>query len=256
MLTSNELFSVIESTPASFAKNKHTILYYSLILVLQEKEIGALFLTSPGFRPPLSEYEKDTIVQVVLLDSLVGFFYIPSLVYIGKFLRWSSGCRLFLPDSVMQQVKQLIFGLCNSSGYESVETVFRIMNILATVDDRTAWKEAFSVSLGASQVADKINKVKNYVKDNFRNRIKASDAAAIAGLSHCHFARFFRHHTGMTFLDYVHSVRIEEASRLLLKTDDTVTGIAFSCGFNSLNHFHDLFKRYTGRTPGKLRIEN
>ena len=46
---------------------------------------------------------------------------------------------------------------------------------------------------------------------------------------------------------------IKEASLLLHETDDTVSGIAYTTGFNTLHYFNEVFKRSMGMTPGKFR---
>jgi len=254
MLLSNELFSVVESSPAAFVKLKQAIFHYSLIFILREEEC-LLLVVSPGFRPALPDPAGiKTIIQIVFSDFLIDFFHYQPLAFIGAFLRRSSGSRLLLSDALMRRVKDSIDGLRKAFGYESFEQIFRIMNMLASADDTITLTEVLPASADSSQVAGKINKIKNYVKENFRNPIKISEVAGITGFSNAHFCRFFRQHTGITFKDYLNIVRVEEAALILLKTDDTISGIAFSCGFNTPQYFNDVFKQYKGMTPGKARM--
>jgi len=255
MLIPNKLFTVIESTPAAFAKNKQSIFQYSLTLVETGRSPSLLFITHPGFRPQIPESgNAGTVIQIVLSDILVDLFHYQPLDFIGGFLRRSSGCRLLLPDVVMQLVEDSIAGLRKSLGYESFEKFIQLMNRLAVADNMIALREESPAPSGISQVADKINKVKNYVRENFRRPVKIKEAAEIAGFSEAHFSRFFKRYTGTNFSDYVNVIRVEEAMLLLLKTDDTVSGIAYSCGFNTPHYFNNVFKRYKGGTPGELRV--
>jgi len=261
MQITNELFTIIESTPATFDKSKQMIFQYALTLVAQkEEETGRnpslLFLTSPGFRLSLPAVENmETIVQIVFSDFLSDFFHYQPLAFIGGFLRRSSGCRLILSDILMQDMENSIVGLRNSSGFESFEKMFHLMNRLATAEDAVVIKEDPFLPSGA-QVADKINKVKIYVREHFRRPLRIKEVADITGFSEAHFSRFFKRYTGTNFSDYVNVIRIEEATLLLLKTDDTISGIAYSCGFNTPHYFSAVFKRYKGKRPVELRVES
>ena len=261
MKITNELFTIIESTPLIFGKSKQTIFRYALTLIVQkEEETGSnpslLFLTSPGFRLTLPASENmETIVQLVFSDFLSDFFHHQPLAFIGGFLRRSSGCRLLLPGSLMQDVEDSFAGLRNNSGFESFEKFFQLMNRLATAGEAIVSREHPFMPSGA-QVADKINKVANYVREHFRRPLRIKEVADITGFSEAHFSRFFKRYTGSRFNDYVNVIRIEEATLLLLKTDDTISGIAYSCGFNTPHYFSAVFKRYKGKRPGELRIMN
>jgi len=53
--------------------------------------------------------------------------------------------------------------------------------------------------------------------------------------------------------EYVNSVRIEEAKRLLLGTSRSVGEIAYAVGYSSATHFDRVFKRHNGKTPLAFR---
>lgn len=54
-------------------------------------------------------------------------------------------------------------------------------------------------------------------------------------------------------MDYLIQYHIEQAKRLLLETDEPVTGIAFMTGFNSSAYFSKTFKQYQHATPTEFR---
>ena len=49
------------------------------------------------------------------------------------------------------------------------------------------------------------------------------------------------------------SFRLEKAAELLRSTDQMVTEVAFSCGFNSASYFAEVFTRNKGCTPTQYR---
>jgi AraC-like DNA-binding protein len=58
----------------------------------------------------------------------------------------------------------------------------------------------------------------------------------------------------MTPRQYLQDLRLEEASRLLKSPDhNSVTEIAFSCGFNSSQYFSNSFRKRYGRAPNASR---
>jgi len=68
-----------------------------------------------------------------------------------------------------------------------------------------------------------------------------------------HFSRVFKQLTGMNVTDYVNAKRIALAKEQLLVSDDNVGSIAERCGFESLPHFHRIFKKITHTTPGAYK---
>lgn len=74
-------------------------------------------------------------------------------------------------------------------------------------------------------------------------------AAAAAGLSRRQFSKLFRQETGQTFVEHLTETRLGYAERLLLAGRSTVTGAAFSAGFDDLSHFYRLFRKRHGSPP-------
>lgn len=75
------------------------------------------------------------------------------------------------------------------------------------------------------------------------------------GVSPRRLKRIFRDEYGQALGEYIISLRIREAQRMLTSTRDTVTSICFTVGFNSLSAFYSSFKENTGISPAKYRKE-
>lgn len=67
-------------------------------------------------------------------------------------------------------------------------------------------------------------------------------------------SKMFSNQIGTGFVEYVNSKRIEYAKELLLHTSKNVKEIANEAGFASSKYFAEIFKKYTGMTPGAFRI--
>ena len=101
-----------------------------------------------------------------------------------------------------------------------------------------------------------ISRYKNLL-DEIENKysyITFSDAAAFMGLSEPYFSKFFRKISGMTFSQYLNSVKLRHAIAMLQdrKSDLSVTEISTLCGFDTIRHFNRVFKDITGMPPRDL----
>ena len=67
------------------------------------------------------------------------------------------------------------------------------------------------------------------------------------------FKRRFAGATGITPIDYVQRLRIEDAKRRLERTDAPVDEISWRVGYEDAAFFRRLFKRTTGMAPGAYR---
>jgi AraC-like DNA-binding protein len=79
------------------------------------------------------------------------------------------------------------------------------------------------------------------------------DMAREAGLSRSGFAALFKLVVGETPLDYLTGWRIYRAKMLLTSTDESLTRIAQSVGYDNDMSLSRVFKRRTGSAPGKWR---
>ena len=93
------------------------------------------------------------------------------------------------------------------------------------------------------------------LKTEFYSTVSLDDAARAVGLGRRRFTELFRRVTGESWRRYVHRLRMEYASKLLISTERSVTAIAFECGFEELSHFHHSFKAAHGKTPLAFRAQ-
>lgn len=91
----------------------------------------------------------------------------------------------------------------------------------------------------------------HYVAAHYHQRVTADAVAKTCGLTRFEFSRRFREVFNTTFRDYLMRFRIVEARRLLTEGRVSVTGIAYSVGFNDGSHFARMFRRFTGMLPSE-----
>jgi transcriptional regulator GlxA family with amidase domain len=77
--------------------------------------------------------------------------------------------------------------------------------------------------------------------------------ASRSGLPERTFKRRFRAATGYSPVEYVQTLRIEEAKHLLETTGEPTDAVAHQVGYDDPAFFRTLFKRKTGITPARYR---
>ena len=92
---------------------------------------------------------------------------------------------------------------------------------------------------------------KNFIDKNYNEQIFVYLLADIAGISEVHFRNEFKRCFGATPLEYIKTVRINNAKQLLASGYHTVSDVATMCGFDSISYFSYEFKRLTGKSPSE-----
>lgn len=101
--------------------------------------------------------------------------------------------------------------------------------------------------------AEAIIRAKKYIQSHYHEPITLEDIAGAACLSQSHFCRLFKQETGFTPIEYLNSVRLENAKTLLLYSNYTLTEIADRVGFSSIHYFSRCFKKHEGISPLSYR---
>lgn len=92
-----------------------------------------------------------------------------------------------------------------------------------------------------------------WVADNYAAPRPVAGMAAQSGLATRTFTRRFRAATGYAPLEYVQTLRLEEARQILETTDEPVEEVGPLVGYEDPTAFRRLFKRRTGVTPARYR---
>lgn len=94
-----------------------------------------------------------------------------------------------------------------------------------------------------------------YIDSNFQKNLTLKSIAAEFGYSESYIAHIFSDQLKISLRTYLGSVRSEYAKNLILKTNKSLTEIAYECGYNSLNTFCRCFKKRFGVVPSQIKSE-
>jgi len=81
----------------------------------------------------------------------------------------------------------------------------------------------------------------------------AAGLAQVSGHAHAHVSRTMQKHLHQTPSDFINTIRMEHAARMLTGSSDRLGEIARDCGIANLAHFHSLFRMRFGMTPAQFR---
>ena len=92
-----------------------------------------------------------------------------------------------------------------------------------------------------------------YIDKNYQEDINLNKISNYVSLSKNYFCNIFKKETGITIWDYLIRIRMEEAKRMLLETEQKTYEISERVGYDDPSYFGRLFKKYTGFTPIEFR---
>ena len=119
-------------------------------------------------------------------------------------------------------------------------------------DSRVLASSSFAHSAKSTE-SRRVQKVKQYIDDNYSKPLKLAELADLVGMSPVAFSRFFRRRTDRTLSDYIVDIRLGHAARMLVDTTKNVSEICYECGFNNLSNFNRTFKAKRNYTPREFR---
>ncbi len=122
------------------------------------------------------------------------------------------------------------------------------------VDWHDSGQRPFASLLMGTQITDAlIAGCQEWVAVHYAEPSPVTAMVKLSSLPERSFIRRFTKATGMLPLDYVHSLRLEEAKQMLETEDLPVEAIANEVGYEDASFFGRLFRRKVGLTPAQYR---
>ncbi len=116
-------------------------------------------------------------------------------------------------------------------------------------------QQPFASLMRSHQSSDAvIHKCQEWLAMHYRMQAAVAAVVKFSGLPERSFIRRFAKATGMSPLEYVHALRLEEAKQLLETTDLPVEAIANEIGYEDTSFFGRLFRRKAGISPLQYRL--
>jgi AraC family transcriptional regulator len=101
-----------------------------------------------------------------------------------------------------------------------------------------------------------IERAKDFITKNFTNDISLTEIADYCNVSPFHFSRIFKTFTSISPHQFLLSIRLKKSELLLKETQLPVADVAFTSGFNSIEHFTAAFRQKYKSPPATFRNSN
>jgi len=95
-----------------------------------------------------------------------------------------------------------------------------------------------------------------FIESNYARKLTLAQIAEAGHVCESKCCRLFNRYVHKTPNAYLVQYRLGKAAELLVSTDDSVTEIAFACGFSGASYFTELFRKSFGSTPKEYRETN
>jgi len=135
----------------------------------------------------------------------------------------------------------------------TVEAAMQVARI-NLIDWHVVGQQPFARLAQSRQTDDAlIARCQGWIAEHYAEAGPVAQMTRLSGLAERSFTRRFREATGMAPLEYVHTLRLEEAKQMLESGDAPVEGIANEVGYEDAAFFSRLFRRKVGLTPVQYR---
>lgn len=98
-----------------------------------------------------------------------------------------------------------------------------------------------------------IDEALEYIREHYNEELSLERVASVVYLNPAYFSQLFKLKTGQGYKDYVISLRLEQAKKLLLNPKLRLAEIAERIGYQDMRHFTQVFRRRFGVTPTEFR---
>lgn len=159
----------------------------------------------------------------------------------------------FPMDAIMKVYTQLDTLSSIKDGFYAFMQFMTILYELSKCEGARPLASSSFAKVQVSSDSRRVQKVKEFIDQNYRYEIRLPQVADIAGMSPSAFSRFFKLHTGRNLSEYIIDLRLGYASRMLVDSTHSIAEISFNCGFNNLSNFNRIFKKRKGCSPSEFR---
>lgn len=156
-------------------------------------------------------------------------------------------------DAIMKVYRELDTLSSIRDGFYAFTQFLTILYELSRSEGARALSSTSFAKIAVPSDSRRVQKVKGYIDSHYREEIRLSTVADIAGMSDSSFSRFFKLHTGRNLSDYIIDLRLGHACRLLVDSSDSIAEIGYHCGFNNLSNFNRIFRKRKGCSPSEFR---
>ncbi len=187
---------------------------------------------------------------------LSALFNLPELKSFRIFLQQhQQGFKI--PADNFGSISAAMNAVKGSSGPEQLIQFFNLMKSFISIDAKLDPLSSYGdLPAITENEGIRIGNIYNFIMQNYSEAITLEDVAKAAYMTPESFCRYFKKHTGHTFISFLSEIRINEAcKKLTAHKFESISTVAYKCGFKSITNFNRVFKCVIGTSPREY-LEN
>ena len=153
-------------------------------------------------------------------------------------------CIMFFPTLVLGTLNSIL-----SPVVKGTHTILESQTF--DMNEYRAQKDKLETPSGNAYV----NHAISYIQNHYSMPMKVEELSDYVGINRSYFSDLFKQYTGMSPVKYLQNFRITKAQHMLTISELSIESIAFSCGYQSAEAFHKIFRKTTGMSPNAYRQE-
>ena len=210
-----------------------------------------LFKSSPEYF--LAGSKKSIKTLTIFFDpngALSSLFDLPEMKVLKDFIQQThQGFKL--ADEYTGKISQMMLNIQSASGPDQMIHFLQLLKTLQALDSKPEPLSASGVSAGITESEGiRISNIYNYILHHYSEAVTLDDVAREACMTPQAFCRYFKKHTGHTFISFLNQMRINEACKKLTGNKyESISVVAYKCGFTSITNFNRVFKSVMGNSP-------
>jgi AraC-like DNA-binding protein len=192
--------------------------------------------------------------------------YLPNIIHRLWALESSNEMCWFTLDGPLAEEFALHLGLRNGVYPSAAPPLDKLMEMMEIMRDSTlaGWRRGSRMAvemlyhladtLQLPEISAVVNRAQRMIQQEFNDpELSAEQIAGELSYHRGSLSRLFHKQTGMTIIEYLTMIRLQQAKALLMHTDDKVASIAEKCGFRESTYFCRWLRKHTGTTARSLR---
>ena len=143
--------------------------------------------------------------------------------------------------------------LSKENDLRKIITFLELVHLLSESTEYTYLANVSYKNLYDEKDTERINKVYQYMMQNFQHEISLHDVASLCHMTPNAFCRYFKSRTQKSVVQFLNELRIGHASKLLQDDTYSILDICYQCGYNTVVNFNKFFKAIHQTTPSAYR---
>lgn len=181
---------------------------------------------------------------------LASFFDLPEVRTHKLFIQQhQQGIKV--PATNADKIAASMTALRDSSGADQLVQFIHLLKGLSDINEQLQPLSSYGNLPGITENEGiRIGNIYNFIMQNYAESITLDDVAKAAFMTSESFCRYFKKHTGNTFVTFLNEVRINEACKMLTANKfESISIVAYKSGFKSITNFNRVFRSVTGSSP-------